>query len=331
MFAFIVRRVAIMVPTLVVISILSFVIIQLPPGDFLTTYVAQLQETGETVDQAEVERLRQRYGLDKPIYVQYWKWISGVVVGDFGQSFAENKPVGKLIWDRIGLTIALSLMAIVVTWAIAVPIGIYSATHQYTILDYVFTVLGFIGMATPSFLLALVVMYFAYTGFGVSVGGLFSSEYIGQPWSWGKLVDFLSHAWIPVLVLGVGSTAGLIRTLRANLLDQLEMPYVVTARAKGLSTWRLLLKYPVRIAINPLVSTIGWMLPRLVSGSVIVAMVLSLPTTGPLMLTALMNQDMYLAGSFVLMLSTLTVIGTLVSDILLAWVDPRIRFERQQS
>jgi len=330
MFTYIVRRILAMIPTLLIISIVSFFIIQLPPGDYLTTMVAQMQETGESVDKATIESLRKRYGLDQPFIVQYWKWISGVVRGDFGQSFALNKPVSKLIWDRLGLTVSISLLSILLTWIIAIPIGIYSATHQYKFFDYLFTFLGFIGMATPAFLLALVLMYFA-SRHGVSVGGLFSDEFIGKPWTWAKFVDFLKHVWIPVLILGVGSTAGLIRTVRANLLDQLEMPYVVTARAKGLSTWRLLLKYPVRVAINPVVSTIGWMLPTLVSGSVIVAQVLSLPTTGPLLLTALMDQDMYLAGSFVMMLSTLTVIGTLISDILLAWVDPRIRFERQRA
>ena len=326
MLTYIVRRILIMIPTLMVISIVSFMIIQLPPGDYLTSWIAQMQETGESVDEAQIASLRNRYGLDRPMYVQYWKWISGVVVGDFGQSFALRKPVSTLIWERLGLTMGISLLAIVLTWIIAIPIGIYSATHQYTVFDYLFTFLGFVGMATPPFLLALVVMYFAYTKLGVSVGGLLSDELIGQPWTWAKFADFLKHVWIPVAVLAVSSTAGLIRTVRANLLDQLEMPYVVTARAKGLPTWRLILKYPVRVAINPVVSTIGWMLPRLVSGSVIVAMVLSLPTTGPLMLTALFDQDMYLAGSFVLLLSTLTVIGTLISDILLAWVDPRIRF-----
>jgi len=331
MLTYIVRRILIMIPTLVLISIVSFMIIQLPPGDYLTSWIAQMEETGESVDEAQIASLRNRYGLDRPMYVQYWKWISGVVVGDFGQSFALRKPVSTLIWERLGLTMGISLLAIVLTWIIAIPIGIYSATHQYTIFDYLFTFLGFVGMATPPFLLALVMMYFAYAKLGISVGGLFSDEFIGEAWTWAKLTDFLQHVWIPVVVLAVSSTAGLIRTVRANLLDQLEMPYVVTARAKGLPTWRLILKYPVRVAINPVVSTIGWMLPRLVSGSVIVAMVLSLPTTGPLMLSALFDQDMYLAGSFVLLLSTLTVIGTLISDILLAWVDPRIRFGSQEA
>lgn len=331
MLTYIIRRILIMIPTLFLISVVSFCIIQLPPGDYLTSLIAQMQETGEQVDRDRIESLRKRYGLDQPLVVQYGKWISGVLVGDFGQSFSLNKPVGQLIWSRLGLTVSIALLSIGLTWLIAIPIGIYSATHQYTVFDYVFTFLGFIGMATPGFLLALLVMYFSYTWLGISVGGLFSDEFIGEPWSWAKVVDFAQHVWIPVVVLAVSSTAGLIRTVRANLLDQLEMPYVVTARSKGLSPWRLLLKYPVRIAINPVVSTIGWMLPALVSGSVIVAMVLSLPTTGPLMLTALFTQDMYLAGSFVMILSCLTVIGTLISDILLAWVDPRIRFERQNA
>jgi peptide/nickel transport system permease protein len=330
MLSYIIRRILIMIPTLVIISVVSFALIQLPPGDYLTSWVAQMQETGEDVDEAQIASLRQRYGLDRPFVVQYWKWISGVVRGDFGQSFSLNRPVSTLIWERLGLTIVISLITILCTWLIAIPIGIYSAVRQYTVFDYVFTFVGFMGMATPPFLLALLVMYFSYTWFGISVGGLFSDEYVGAPWSWAKLVDLLQHAWIPIFVLAVGSTAGMIRTVRANLLDQLEMPYVDTARSKGVHPLKLLLKYPVRIAINPVVSTIGWLLPALVSGSVIVAMVLNLPTTGPLMLTALFTQDMYLAGSFVMMLSVLTVIGTLISDILLAWVDPRIRFERKK-
>ncbi len=331
MLTYIIRRLFLMLPTLLLISIISFALIQLPPGDYLSSWVAQMQETGEDVDEAQIASLRKRYALDQPFIVQYWKWISGVVRGDFGQSFALRKPVGTLIWERLGLTILISLVTILVTWAIAIPIGIYSAVRQYTFLDYLFTFIGFVGMATPPFLLALVVMYFAHTWLGVSVGGLFSDEFVGKPWSWPKFADLLKHAWVPVFVLAVGSTAGMIRTVRANLLDQLEMPYVDTARSKGVPPLKLLLKYPVRIAINPVVSTIGWLLPALVSGSVIVSMVLNLPTTGPLMLTALFTQDMYLAGSFVMMLSVLTVIGTLISDILLAWVDPRIRFERKQA
>ncbi len=331
MLSFIVRRLLIMIPTMFVISVLSFAIIQLPPGDYLTTYIENLQQTGESMDEAVVASLRKQYGLDDPFHVQYWKWISGVVVGDFGQSFSLKRPVGELIWERLGLTVTISMVTLFFTWILAVPIGIYSATHQYKISDYVFTFFGFIGMATPAFLLALVFMYLSYRWFGTSVGGLFSDEYADAPWSWGKVVDLFKHLWVPVIVLSVAGTAGLIRIIRANLLDQLQMPYVVTARAKGLSEWRLLLKYPVRIAINPVISTIGWMLPQLVSGSIIVALVLSLPTTGPQMYRALLEQDMYLAGTYVMMLAFLTVLGTLVSDILLAWVDPRIRFGAQES
>ena len=331
MVTYIIRRILIMIPTLFIVSILSFAIIQLPPGDFLTAYVANLSQTGEAVNEATVEALRMRYGLDDPFLVKYGKWISGVVKGDFGYSFAHNKPVSELIWERLGLTMIIAILSLLLTWIIAVPIGIYSATHQYKLFDYVFTFIGFIGMATPAFLLALLLMFFSYSYFGTSVGGLFSDEFIDAPWSWARLWDLFEHIWVPVLVLAIGGTAGLIREIRANLLDQLGMPYVETARAKGLSEWRLLLKYPVRLAINPLVSTVGWMLPVLVSGSIIVSMVLSLPTTGPLLWSALMDQDMYLAGSFVFMLSVLTCIGTLISDVLLAWVDPRIRFERQQS
>ena len=330
MLRYILHRVGITIITLAVISIISFVIIQLPPGDMLTTWVAHMEDSGEIVEQERVDTLRRRYGLDQPLYVQYWRWISGVMVGDFGHSFMLmplQVPVGKLIWHRLGLTVAIALLSILITWIVAVPIGVYSATHQYKFFDYLFTLFGFVGMSTPPFLLALVLMYVANVNFDTSVGGLFSDEFVDAPWSWARVIDFLKHVWIPVLVLGLGSTAELIRTIRANLLDELRKPYVITARSKGVSPWKLLFKYPVRIAINPVVSTIGWMLPTLVSGSVIVAMVLNLPTTGPLMLKSLMGQDMFLAGSFVMMLATLTVIGTLLSDILLAWTDPRIRYE----
>ncbi len=331
MITFIIRRLLIMIPTLLCISIITFCIIQLPPGDYLTTYMANLAQTGESASQTEIESLRVQYGLDKALHVQYLKWLWGILHGDFGQSFSQNKPVSELIWERLALTVTISLITLVCTWIIAIPIGIYSATHQYKLSDYVFTFLGFIGMSTPGFLLALLLMTLSYNYLGTTPGGLFSDEFISAPWSLDKIVDLLKHIWVPVVILSVAGTAGLVRMVRANLLDQLEMPYVVTARAKGLTEIRLLLKYPVRVAINPIVSTLGWMLPQLVSGSVIVAMVLNLPTTGPLLLRALMEQDMFLAGSFIMMLSALTVIGTLISDILLAWVDPRIRFERQQS
>jgi len=328
MLRFIGWRLLMMIPTLFVISVISFTIIQLPPGDFLTSYVAGISARGETIDEAEILALRNAYGLGDPIYVQYFKWITGVLHGDFGQSFTWRVPVANLIWDRVWLTVLVSFITLMFTWMIAFPIGVYSAVRQYSILDYVFTFIGFVGVAVPGFLLALILMVVAYAQFNMSVGGLFSSAFQDAPWSWEKIVDLLQHIWIPVIVLGLSGTASLIRIMRANLLDELNRPYVTTARAKGQSEFTLLMRYPVRAALNPFVSTLGWTLPQLVSGSTIVAVVLSLPLTGPMMLQALVAQDMYLAGSFILILSTLTVIGTLISDILLAWLDPRIRLDK---
>ena len=326
MFAYIVRRVLMMIPMLFAISILSFAIIQLPPGDFLTSYVAQLRQQGDIVDEAQIEALRERYGMGQPIYVQYGKWIWGILTrGDWGQSFEWQKPVEDLIWERLGLTMIISLSALLVSWFIAIPIGVYSATHQYSFLDYLLTAFSFVGLGTPGFLLALIVLFYAQSQLGVNVGGLFSDEFILAPWSWAKVVDMLKHIWVPLVIVAVGSTAGNIRITRANLLDELNKPYVETARAKGVPESRLIWKYPVRVALNPFFSTVGWSLATLVSGTTLVAMVLSLQTTGPMMLRALTSQDMYLAGSFIFLLSTLTVIGTLISDILLAIVDPRIR------
>jgi len=316
-----------MIPTIVVVSIISFVIIQLPPGDWLTTYVANLEAQGEEVDAPTLAALKARYGLGQPIYVQYLKWVRGILHGDFGQSFSWNAPVSDLIWDRLLLTVVLSLSTLLFTWLVAFPVGIYSAVRKYSVGDYVVTFFGFLGMATPNFLLALVLMVIAFAWFNESVGGLFSPEFVDAPWSLSRAWDLLKHLWIPVLILGTSGTAGLIRTMRANLLDELNKPYVVTARAKGLRESTLLLRYPVRVALNPFVSTVGWTLPALVSGSTVTATVLNLPSTGPLLLQALTTQDMFLAGSFILMLSILTVIGTLISDILLALLDPRIRFE----
>lgn len=327
MLQYIAKRVLYMIPSLIVISIVSFIIIQLPPGDYITTYAANLAATGDAEDEAILEALRARYGLDQPIHVQYLKWMGGVVQGDFGQSFEWNEPVANIIGERVLLTFVISLTTLLMTWLIAFPVGIYSAVKQYSLGDYAFTIVSFIGAAIPNFLLALVLMYIAFKYFNQSVGGLFSPKYVDAPWSLDKVRDLLEHLWIPLLILGVGGTAGLIRTTRANLLDELRKPYVVTARAKGLPEWKVLLKYPVRVALNPFFSTVGWALSGLVSGSTIVAVVLNLPTTGPLLRRALMSQDMYLAGSFILMLSTLTVIGTLLSDILLAVVDPRIRYQ----
>jgi len=318
-----------MIPTLIIISVISFIIIQLPPGDYLTSYIAQLSETGESVDEAVIASLKKRYGLDQPMYIQYFMWINGVLHGDFGQSFEWNKPVSELIWERLALTMAVSLFSLIFTYVVAIPIGIYSATHQYSIGDYFFTFVGFLGLATPNFLLALVLMFLFYKYFGLSVGGLFSPEFVEAPWSWAKVIDMMNHMWIPVIVIGTAGTCGLIRVMRGCLLDELRKQYVVTARAKGVGERKLLFKYPVRVAVNPIISTIGWTLPSIVSGATITAIVLSLPTTGPLLLRSLMSQDMYLAGSFILLLATLTVIGTLISDILLAWLDPRIRYEKE--
>ena len=328
MVQFIIRRLFLMVPTIFAVSIVAFIIIQLPPGDYLTSYVANLAGSGETVQQDVIDALNQRFGLDQPIYVQYFKWITNIITkGDFGQSFAWNTPVENLIWGRLSLTIVLSVSTLLFTWLLAFPIGIYSAVKQYSPGDYIATFFGFLGLAIPDFLLALVLMYIAFKYFNQSVGGLFSPEYVDAAWSTDKVLDLVSHLWIPMIILGTSGTASLIRVMRANLLDELRKPYVRTARAKGLPEWKVILKYPVRVALNPFVSTAGWLLPALVSGSIIVAVVLSLPTTGPLLLSALTQQDMYLAGAFILLLSVLTLFGTLISDIVLAWLDPRIRYE----
>jgi peptide/nickel transport system permease protein len=315
-----------MIPTLVAISMLSFMIIQLPPGDFLTSYAAQLRAQGDTVDEVELANLRQRYGMGQPVYVQYYKWISGILLrNDWGQSMEWKKPVRELIWERLGLTVVISGAALLVSWFVAIPIGVYSATHQYSWLDYTLSLFSFVGLGTPGFLLALIIMYWAQSSLGLNVGGLFSEEYISAPWSWGKVMDMLSHLWMPLIIVAVSSTAGNIRITRANLLDELNKPYVETARAKGLTEGKLVWKYPVRVALNPFFSTVGWSLATLISGVTLVSLVLNLQTTGPLLLRALTSQDMYLAGSFILLLSMMTVIGTLISDVLLAIVDPRIR------
>ena len=330
MLAFITRRTILAFFTVLAISVLSFVIIQLPPGDYLTSYRATLEAQGDMISEAELKALSQQYGLDKPIHMQYLIWMGNMVQGDFGVSLRANRPVSELIGERLALTIVVALAAVVFTWVMAIPIGIYSAVRQRSIGDYVFTFAGFVGLAVPDFLLALVLMYFAYAWFNISVGGLFSAEYIEAAWSMGRLVDLLKHLWLPAIVLGTAGTAQLIRILRANLLDELRKPYVVAARAKGLSLWRAVIKYPVRVALNPLVSTTAYILPFLISGSVIVSVVLDLPTVGPLLLTALLSQDMYLAGSIVLLLGAMTVVGTLLSDILLVLLDPRIEMEQSR-
>ena len=322
---YIARRIIYLIPTLLIVSIIAFAVIQLPPGDFLASLISSAVET---VDQAQVDALRQRYGLDEPIYVQYWKWISGIITrGDFGDSFEWNRPVSDLIWERLALTMVISLCTLAFVWIVSVPIGIYSAVKKYTLGDYIVTVIGFIGLAIPNFLLALVLMYIAFRYFGQSVGGLFSPEYIEAEWSLDRVVDLLGHLWLPVIILGTAGTAALIRVMRANLLDELSKLYVDAARARGLSELRLLFKYPVRVALNPLVSALAWIFPALVSGSAITSIVLNLQTTGPLLYRSLQSQDMYLAGSLILLVSVLTIIGTLVSDILLAWIDPRIQLQ----
>ena len=327
MLGYILRRLLIALGTVWVISMIAFAIIQLPPGDYVTSYIAQLMATGTLVTQEEAENLRIQYGLHQPLYAQYARWVWLMLQGNFGVSMEWQRPVLEVIGDRLLLTALLALAAVIFTWILAIPIGIYSAVRQYSIGDYVFTFIGFIGLAVPSFLLALVVMYLTFAYFGASIGGLFSTEYLDAPWSLARVWDLCKHLWIPALILGTAGTAQLVRILRANLLDELRKPYVVTARAKGLSELKTILKYPVRVALNPFISTIGYTLPFLVSGSIIVSIVLSLPTVGPLLLKALIAQDMFLAGTIVLLLGLMTVIGTLISDILLVWIDPRIRLE----
>ena len=331
MIGFIGRRMLLGFSTIVFLSVVNFVIIQLPEGDFLDTYISNM--AGEATYRVweptyeEKVALKAYYGLDQPIYVQYLKWVGNMSRGSFGTVLDLQIPVLELIGERIVLTVALAGATVVLTWLLAIPIGIYSAVRQHSAGDYTFTFIGFIGLAVPDFLLALVLMYLAFVYFGSSIGGLFSTEYADASWSWGRLVDMLSHMWIPAIVLGTSGTAALIRIMRANLLDELSKPYVITARAKGLREWRLIAKYPVRVALNPLISTVGYVLPYLISGSVIVSVVLSLPTLGPVLLRSLLQQDMYLAGTILMFIGVMTVIGTLVSDILLMLADPRIRMQ----
>jgi peptide/nickel transport system permease protein len=327
MLNYVIKRLIYMIPTLFGMSLIAFMIIQLPPGDYVTSLLATMADSGQNVDPAQLEAMRRAYGFNDPIWLQYWKWISGILFrGDFGYSFEWNRPVADLIWERMGSTLAISLASLLFVWAVSLPIGIYSAMRRHSVGDYAFTFLGFIGLAVPNFIMALVLMYLSYRYMGQSVGGLFSPEYVEAPWSWGKFLDLLAHLWIPIIVIGTNGTAALIRILRANLTDELNKPYVITAKAKGLPEYRAVVKYPVRIALNPFVSAIGWVLPELISGVTITAIVLNLPTAGPLLLRALISQDMYLAGSFILLMGVLTLVGMLISDILLALLDPRIRF-----
>ena len=324
---FILQRLVLLPVLLFFFSVLVFAIVQAPPGDFLTSYVATLASSGSSISAEHIEALRREYGLDQPMVVQYLKWVQNLLHGNLGLSLEYQRPNAELIGEVLILTVVLALFSFVFTFAVAVPAGIYSATHQRSVLDYVFTVINYVGVATPNFMLALVLMWFAFAYFGIGITGLFSPEFADAPWSLARVVDLLQHVWLPAVVLGIAGTARLTRIMRANLLDELNKPYVMTARAKGLSEWRLVLRYPVRLAFNPLVSTIGWYLPALFSGSLIVATVMNLPNIGPLLLRALVNQDMYLAGSILLIYCMLTIVGTLLSDILLAWLDPRIRMD----
>lgn len=329
MIDYILRRVLMAGITIVVVSVISFIIIQLPPGDYVSAYISAMASSGDSTTQEMAEGLREQYGLNRPVYVQYWKWISQILQGNLGVSMEWRRPVMEVIGDRIWFTLIVSLSAIFFTWIVALPIGIFSAVRKYSIGDYIATFIGFIGLAIPDFLLALVLMYIGFRYFNANIGGLFSPEFQEAPWSFARFVDMLAHLWLPAMILGLSGTASLIRIMRANLLDELRKPYVLTARAKGLSYQRVVLKYPVRVALNPFVSTIGYLLPQVIGGSVIVSMVISLPTLGPILLRALISQDMFMAGAIVLLMGVLTVIGTLLSDILLIWIDPRIRMENR--
>ena len=331
MLSYLVHRVLIMIPTLIAISIVIFTIINLPQGNYYTTYIAELQQSGEAVDLAKIQFLEDEYGLNRPLWQQYIYWAFGLLRGNMGYSFAYNLPVNKVVGDRLFFTFLVSFTTIIFTYVVAFPIGVYSATHQYSWTDHTLTLLGFLGLATPSFLLALVLLYLANVYFGISIGGLMDPQYIDKPWSVSKALSVLAHLWIPVIVIGTAGTAAMIRRLRANLLDELQKQYVVTARAKGVPPLKLLFKYPLRMALNPFISDIGSLLPHVISGAAIVSVVMSLPTTGPMLLDALRSQDMYLAGSFLMFMAFLTVIGVFVSDLALALLDPRIRLQAGRS
>ncbi len=330
MITYIIRRLCYMGILLSLMTLVSFIIIQLPPGDYASSYIMKIKRSGAEVDEAMLASLKRQYGLDLPVHLQYFQWIWNMLHGKFGISFEWNRPVSELISERLPLTIAISLFTLIFIYLVAIPIGIYSATHQYSIGDYTFTVVGFAGLAIPNFLLALILMFLFLKYFGLGVGGLFSPQYAQASWSIGKFIDMMKHLPIPIIVIGTAGTAGIIRVMRGCLLDELRKQYVITARAKGVKERILLFKYPLKVAINPLISTIGWLLPAIISGETITAIVLNLPTTGPLLFHALMNQDMYLAGSTIMFLSFLTVTGTLISDILLVLIDPRIRYEKQE-
>ncbi len=328
MITYTLQRFLYMIVLLLLLSVTTFVIIQLPPGDYLTMYITRLEASGEKVDQSEIDSLKRQYGLDRPMYVQFLRWFAGMFRGHFGTSLQWNRPVIDIIGDRMALTLVVNLTSLVFVYFVSIIVGVYSATRQYSLGDYGATAVGFVGLATPPFLLALLVMVLFHAWFDMSVGGLFSKEYAHEPWDWAKVVDMLKHLPVPIVVIAIGQTAGLIRVMRGVLLDELGKQYVITARTKGLTRRKVLFKYPVRVAINPVVSTVGWVLPGLVSGGAIVAIVLSLPTVGPLLYRALLSEDMYLAGTLVLFLGVLTIVGTFISDLLLMVVDPRIRLDR---
>ena len=328
MTTYIIRRLLYFIPMLFLVSILAFVIIQAPPGDVLTSQIEQLRMQYGSAAEDRIEMLRDRYGLDQPMHVRYFKWIGGIITrGDFGRSFTKNRPVSEIIAERLPATIALTLGSLLFTWMVAIPIALYSAVKQYSVFDYDFTFMAFVGRSIPNFFLALVLMFIFFEAFGWSLGGLFSVDYKGEPWSIAKFGDFLKHLILPIIVIGTAGTAGMVRVLRGMMLDELNKDYIETARAKGLSEGVIIWKHALKVAIRPMIATIGWLLPRLVSGAMITAIVLNLPTTGPAVYSGLMSQDMYLVGSFILLVSTLTLVGTLVSDIALAWIDPRIRYD----
>ncbi|NPV78827.1 MAG: ABC transporter permease [Firmicutes bacterium] len=327
MLTYLLRRVLYSIPLLIMVSIIGFLVIQLPPGDFLTIRITELEARGDYSARLYIDQLKARYGLDKPIWLQYWIWISNFVRGDFGYSFRYERPVSELVGERIALTVTLSVVTMIFTWVIALAIGIYSATHQYSIGDRIFTFLGFIGLSIPGFLLALILMFVAVFYFDQSVGGLFSPKYVDAPWNLAKILDMLKHIWIPVIIIGMSGTAGLIRVMRGNLLDILGQQYILTARAKGLKERIVVFKHAVRVAINPLISMAGMSLPGIISGETLTSIVLNLPTTGPLFLTALQTQDMFLAGTFLMFLAMMLVLGNLLADFALAWADPRIRYD----
>jgi peptide/nickel transport system permease protein len=332
MLNYIISRVLRMIPQLLIISVIAWVIVQLPPGDFLTERLNRLRASGLTIDAAEVDRLTKMYGLDQPYWTQYAKWMTGIVTrGDFGYSFTFSKPVNEVIGERMGMTFFIAMLAFVVCWSFAIPVGILVAVKQYSLFDYIFTFLGFFGLAVPGFLLALVLMWISYSVFGIKVGGLYSQDMMLEPWGWPKFVDLLGHIWLPVVILAIGGTANLIRTLRATMLDELRKQYVTVARAKGLTEWRVLIGYPVRIAINPILSTFGWLLVWFFSGGTIVEIVMNLDTAGPVLYRSLMQQDMYTAGAYIIIIGALTTVGSLVSDLLLAAVDPRIRLGKLEA